>query len=255
MKFGKLLQGHSEAASAGRQSMFLDYKKLQKLLNRVQQVGGPGSPAKHGHAGGAMSVEEAAFVDALNDELRRFNEYFVEKEEEYVIRVKDLEDRLEEAGTPVARTEVSEALVHIHGGLVLQLHWSSLNYASLVKILKKHDKVTGLSLRSPFLANVLRQPFSSTSIMRRLAQRVEELLRKNLGVESDESAEAAGALEPLLEEGEEVEYSMLQETKSALTLWRSLEGAKYASGGAKREREGEDDGSDGPDAKKPSCEA
>ena len=66
MKFGKLLQGHSEAASAGRRSMFLDYKKLKKLLNGVQRVGGPGSPAKHGHAGGAMSVEEAAFVDALN---------------------------------------------------------------------------------------------------------------------------------------------------------------------------------------------
>ena len=148
-----------------------------------------------------------------------------------MIRVKDLEDRLEAACTSTSRAEVAEALVHIHGGLVLQLHWSSLNYASLVKILKKHDKVTGLALRSPFLANVLRQPFSSTSIMRRLAQRVEELLRKNLGVESDESAEAAGALEPLLEEGEEVEYSMLQETKSALTLWRSLEGAKYASGG------------------------
>merc|ERR1719321_2129251 len=229
MKFGKLLQGHSEAASAGRQSMFLDYKKLKKLLNRVQQVGGPGSPAKHGHAGGAMSVEEAAFVDALNDELRRFNEYFVEKEEEYVIRVKDLEDRLEAACTSTSRAEVAEALVHIHGGLVLQLHWSSL-------------------------ANVLRQPFSSTSIMRRLAQRVEELLRKNLGVESDESAEAAGALEPLLEEGEEVEYSMLQETKSALTLWRSLEGAKYASGGEKRGREGEEDGSVVPDPKKPSAE-
>lgn len=171
-----------------------------------------------------------------------------------MIRVKDLEDRLEAACTSTSRAEVAEALVHIHGGLVLQLHWSSLNYASLVKILKKHDKVTGLALRSPFLANVLRQPFSSTSIMRRLAQRVEELLRKNLGVESDESAEAAGALEPLLEEGEEVEYSMLQETKSALTLWRSLEGAKYASGGEKRGREGEEDGSVVPDPKKPSAE-
>ena len=189
-------------------------------------------------------------MGATQDELRRFNEYFVEKEEEYVIRVKDLEDRLEAACTSSSRAEVAEALVHIHGGLVLQLHWSSLNYASLVKILKKHDKVTGLALRSPFLANVLRQPFSSTSIMRRLAQRVEELLRKNLGVESDESA---GALEPL-EEGEEVEYSMLQETKSALTLWRSLEGAKYASGGEKRGREGEEDGGVVPDPKKPSAE-
>ena len=176
-----------------------------------------------------------------------------------MIRVKDLEDRLEAARTSAAREEVTEALVHIHGGLVLQLHWSSLNYASLVKILKKHDKITGLALRSPFLANVLKQPFSSTSIMRRLVQQVEELLRRNLGVGVEEdSAEAAGALESLLEEGDEVEYSMLQETKSALTLWKSLEGAKYASGkvGAKRERGSGDMGSRGtdgePNAKKPS---
>ena len=94
-----------------------------------------------------------------------------------MIRVKDLEDRLEAARTSAAREEVTEALVHIHGGLVLQLHWSSLNYASLVKILKKPDKIAGLALRSPFLANVLKQPFSSTSIMRRLVQQVEGLLR------------------------------------------------------------------------------
>lgn len=66
MKFGKLLQGHSEAASAGRRSMFLDYKKLKKLLGGVQRAGGPGSPAKNGHGEGAMSADEAAFVDALN---------------------------------------------------------------------------------------------------------------------------------------------------------------------------------------------
>jgi hypothetical protein len=46
---------------------------------------------------------------------------------------------------------------------------------------------------------------------------------------------------------------MLQETKSALTLWKSLEGAKYASGGEKREREG-GDGDVVPDPKKASAE-
>ena len=49
--------------------------------------------------------------------------------------------------------------------MVLLLHWSLLNYAAVVKILKKHDKRTGLLLRAPYLANVLQQPFSSTRIM------------------------------------------------------------------------------------------
>jgi hypothetical protein len=41
--------------------------------------------------------------------------------------------------------------------MVLLLHWSLLNYAAVVKILKKHDKRSGLLLRAPYLANVLQQ--------------------------------------------------------------------------------------------------
>jgi SPX domain protein involved in polyphosphate accumulation len=43
------------------------------------------------------------------------------------------------------------------GEMVLLLHWSLLNYAAVVKILKKHDKRSGLLLRAPYLANVLQQ--------------------------------------------------------------------------------------------------
>jgi len=37
------------------------------------------------------------------------------------------------------------------------MHWSLLNYAAVAKILKKHDKRTGLLLRAPYLTNVLQQ--------------------------------------------------------------------------------------------------
>jgi hypothetical protein len=90
------------------------------------------------------------------------------------------------------------ALVQFHGELVLLLHWSLLNYAAVVKILKKHDKRTGVLLRAPYLANVLQQPFSSTTIMSRLAKRAEELV-----VHSSQPREApADALaEPLVASG------------------------------------------------------
>ena len=51
-------------------------------------------------------------------------------------------------------------LLHIPrltGELVLTLHWSLINYSAIVKILKKHDKRTGVLLRAPYLANVLQQ--------------------------------------------------------------------------------------------------
>ena len=41
--------------------------------------------------------------------------------------------------------------------MVLLLHWSMLNYTAVQKILKKHDKQSGVVLRAPFLASVLQQ--------------------------------------------------------------------------------------------------
>lgn len=52
---------------------------------------------------------------------------------------------------------VKSRLVQFHGEMVLLLHWSLLNYAAVVKILKKHDKRTRVLLRAPYLANVLQQ--------------------------------------------------------------------------------------------------
>jgi hypothetical protein len=43
------------------------------------------------------------------------------------------------------------------GAQVLLENYSSLNYTGLVKILKKHDKRTGMLLRMPYINNVLRQ--------------------------------------------------------------------------------------------------
>ena len=40
---------------------------------------------------------------------------------------------------------------------VLLENYSNLNYTGLIKILKKHDKRTGLLLRHPFITTVLRQ--------------------------------------------------------------------------------------------------
>jgi len=44
------------------------------------------------------------------------------------------------------------------------MHWSLLNYAAVAKILKKHDKRTGLLLRAPCLTNVLQQVGGRASV-------------------------------------------------------------------------------------------
>lgn len=55
-----------------------------------------------------------------------------------------------------------------------------------VKILKKHDKRTGLLLRAPYLANVLQQPFYSTSIMSRMVRRAEEQINALVGLQQEQ---------------------------------------------------------------------
>jgi hypothetical protein len=47
-------------------------------------------------------------------------------------------------------------------------------FAGLVKIVKKHDRLTGAWLRLSFIPNVLRQPFYSTDILSRLVRDCEQ---------------------------------------------------------------------------------
>lgn len=93
-----------------------------------------------------------------------------------------------------ALSELKARLVDFHGSCVLSLHWSLLNYGAINKILKKHDKRTGVLLRAPCLANVLAQPFNSTSIMSQLVKQAEELLEKAMAVKAvDSGSTGSGA--------------------------------------------------------------
>ncbi|GFR41498.1 hypothetical protein Agub_g2192 [Astrephomene gubernaculifera] len=335
MKFGKVLKVSSENMPADMRDLFLRYKELKKQIKAIPVNADAAAGAeKHtstsfdaSTAGSVstgapmasmavLSPEEQAFITTLNEDLARFNRYFIEKEEEAVIRLQALCDEVAAAAaalglqlppglvngtfsdtedapaataatarhpapqrpqqqqpppphqhqqqaqgdvaeavlvapccglepatareaaaaagaagavgaqqdvdtdTPAAAAaeasglelgeggaaqeapvdeqqrlqqqpphhqhhhhhrhdhlhEIKARLVQFHGEMVLLLHWSLLNYAAVVKILKKHDKRSGVLLRAPYLANVLQQPFSSTTIMSRLAKRAEQLV-------------------------------------------------------------------------------
>lgn len=134
-----------------------------------------------------LSAEEADFIHLLNAELEKFNTFFIEKEEEYVIRLQELKERcekLKERSNRISTHELESSLneeminirkeiVNFHGEMVLLLNYSSLNYTGLVKILKKHDKQTGALLRMPFIRNVLHQPFFTTELLSKLVRECE----------------------------------------------------------------------------------
>lgn len=103
MKFGKSLSNQIEETLPEWRDKFLSYKDLKKKLKliepkrstssgdgdrackRMKLVAGDSDKATEKEP---MTDAEVEFVNLLEDELEKFNSFFVEKEEEYIIRLK-----------------------------------------------------------------------------------------------------------------------------------------------------------------------
>ena len=230
---------------------FLCYKTLKKCLKAIPEYKAttatgdttvkPGEKRK-------LTDEQRLFLKTLNAELQKFNRFFISAEEDFVMK----ETKLEAAYRQVVNTDGSRApsftmqrcratcraLADFHGELVLMEHWVSLNYTALVKILKKHDKRSNLSLRSPFLVSVLQQPFYSTEVLTQLITKTESRFRKlnaliaSRGNEAEANGETNGhvANGADAEDNEDVvatvstaEVSLsLSRTKAAMECWNGL---------------------------------
>ena len=175
----------------------------------------------------ALTAEQRVFVKTLNDEMKKFNAFFMNAEEDLVMRervlatrfhklvdkktgklsaaknrdAKNRDDAKDVSESHAARElrETRRAFADFHGELVLMEHWTSLNYTALVKILKKHDKRSSLRLRSPVLASALQQPFYSTEVLTELIKKTESRFRVLHALASETEAAAReknGAREP-----------------------------------------------------------
>lgn len=212
MKFGKSLSNQIEETLPEWRDKFLSYKELKKRLKLIEPKGGDNRPAKRprlssagdctdcggGGPASEMTKEENDFMELLEAELEKFNSFFVEKEEEYIIRLKDLQDRVAKAKDwSEEMIKIRKEIVDFHGEMVLLENYSALNYTGLVKILKKYDKRTGALLRSPFIQKVLQQPFFTTDLLYKLVKECETLLDRLFPVnEPPTSTEAADGDEP-----------------------------------------------------------
>lgn len=77
MKFGKRLQQQIRETLPGWSDKFLSYKELKKLVRLI-------SAAPPLMRDGSRA--EAEFVCLLNGEIDKFNAFFVEQEEDFIIR-------------------------------------------------------------------------------------------------------------------------------------------------------------------------
>ncbi|KAK4767281.1 hypothetical protein SAY86_015031 [Trapa natans] len=207
MKFGKEFRIHLEETLPDWRDKFLCYKPLKKLLKNLPQTVIVDHPVFAGDGdGGNGNVRhhrpwadlQDSFVGVLNEELEKLNDFYVDKEEEFVIRLQELKERIEQVKESskdgafssltefsVQMMEIRKDFVTIHGEMVLLKNYSSLNFAGLVKILKKYDKRTGGLLRLPFTQLALHQPFFTTEPLTRLVWECEDNLELLFPLEAE----------------------------------------------------------------------
>jgi len=80
MKFGKWLKRQIQESLPGWRDKFLSYKDLKKLVRLISLAPANGS-SEYGKA-------EAEFIYLLNSEIEKFNAFFMEEEEDFIIRHK-----------------------------------------------------------------------------------------------------------------------------------------------------------------------
>ncbi|KAJ1412299.1 SPX domain [Sesbania bispinosa] len=180
MKFGKSLSNQIEKTLPQWRDKFLSYKELKKKLKLVEPATKPGEERltkRRRIDVDDMSKEESDFRNSLENELHKFNAFFVEKEEECIIKLKELKDKVAKVkGSNEQMMQIRKEIVDFHGEMVLLENYSALNYTGLVKILKKYDKRTGALIRLPFIQKVLQQPFFTTDQIYKLVKECETML-------------------------------------------------------------------------------
>ncbi|XP_051117741.1 SPX domain-containing protein 4 [Andrographis paniculata] len=243
MKFGKEFRIHLEETLPEWRDKYLSYKPLKKLLKNIPVPDQENLPPE-----GRLTELEEWFVGILNEELDKFNDFYVNKEEEFIIRLQTLKERIEQVkakgssnGIFTSETEFSEEMmeirkdfVSIHGEMVLLKNYSSLNFAGLIKILKKYDKRTGKLLSLPYTQLAVHQPFFTTEPLTRLVRECEANLEVLFPMEAEvvesnqiqaAKANATSPRKSALPLGEET----LDIYKSTLAAIRAIQGFKKAS--------------------------
>lgn len=202
MKFGKTIRAAVDCSYPEWQPKFMSYKELKKRIHprdsstpdnesRDDDTLSKENLNKHSTTKQSSSSEllpgttpeHAQFLTQLKHEVEKVNDFFLEKEEDYIIEHGQLSARVKELMEPgsATRAEVNrlrKRLIDFHAQLVILEHYSTVNYTGFRKILKKHDKKTGTKLRETYLRNVTITPFFLSDTVRNMLLDTERQLQE-----------------------------------------------------------------------------
>ncbi|EEB06054.1 vacuolar transporter chaperone complex subunit [Schizosaccharomyces japonicus yFS275] len=153
MKFGQLLK---ETLLREYQYQYVDYDKLKKELKNSL------------NKGSWSEDDESVFLEQLENELDKVYTFQMVKQREVDQRIRQTQEVIEEVVNRVnsgrrppedefleLEAELSDIMATVHD----LAKFCELNYTAFYKIVKKHDKHTGWSLRPVFAARLSAKPF------------------------------------------------------------------------------------------------
>eukprot|EP01104_Vermistella_antarctica_P001160 TRINITY_DN1121_c0_g1_i1.p1 TRINITY_DN1121_c0_g1~~TRINITY_DN1121_c0_g1_i1.p1 ORF type:complete len:694 (+),score=171.48 TRINITY_DN1121_c0_g1_i1:414-2495(+) len=110
------------------------------------------------------SDEETEFFRVANAELKQVNQFYVKREEEHTKRFQSLEAKVHgmlssEYQNRQAVIVLKDAVLEYRHELGLLKKYISLNHTGFSKILKKHDKKTGVVTKLKYIKTVETKPF------------------------------------------------------------------------------------------------
>ncbi|XVE89106.1 hypothetical protein DITRI_Ditri19aG0123900 [Diplodiscus trichospermus] len=179
MKHGKKHRAEVAKSLPQWERKFTAYKALKKKLKLINphSNGKRRSRSGSGSNEGNLPTEDMDFTLLLNRELDKINTFYIDKEEDYVIRFRELKIRAEKMHGNEEMLQVQKEILDFHSEMVMLLHYSVINFAGLIKIVKKHKKRTGAySVYSSDMPRVLQQPFFSTGLLYNLIKGCEAIL-------------------------------------------------------------------------------
>ncbi|CAJ1339361.1 unnamed protein product [Effrenium voratum] len=158
MKFGKQLERHKVS---GWDAFYVDYGGLKRSLK--QCYGSPKNPEEGGSSEGSRMLAEISsqWLAELEASVERVNDFFTSVADEVEARLVAGQEEL------AAPSEQWEQLRHHLQSMVAQLHttlldlghFAAANHTAFYKILKKHDKQTGLAASAQLLPQIAREAF------------------------------------------------------------------------------------------------
>ncbi|KAH7565051.1 hypothetical protein ACOSP7_020859 [Xanthoceras sorbifolium] len=181
MKYGKRLRDEVERSFPEWRGEFISYKRLKKQLNLID-------PERRAMKRPRFSIEQlldagrfdVGFTRLLNNELEKVNRFYIDKEEDYIIRLKELQNRESNLECSKEMLNLQNDILDFHAEMVLLLHYTVFNSTGFIKIVKKHNKKAGASIEFSFMPRVLEQPFFSTGLLYNLMRECEAMLRRLL---------------------------------------------------------------------------